>query len=131
MENPNKIEIEGIKTIHKLCKFGADHKMEGCSFAEIVERMFEVLEASQKQQTESVEEVAFKNGYFAIDFGQLMQWDHMALSAYNYCDCGCAGYAQQLREEICSYTSVIPTEKTETTPLSTQCGCDGECNCPF
>ncbi|MEG2266144.1 MAG: hypothetical protein RSC68_17655, partial [Acinetobacter sp.] len=78
MENPNKIEIEGIKAIHKLCKFGADHKMEGCSFTEIVERMFEVLEVSQKQQTESVEEVAFKNGYFAIDFSQLMQWDYMA-----------------------------------------------------
>lgn len=40
MENPEKIEIEGLKTIHKLCKFGAEHNMEGCSFTEIVERMF-------------------------------------------------------------------------------------------
>lgn len=41
--NPEKIEIEGLKTIHKLCKFGADHNMEGCSFTEIVERMFDEL----------------------------------------------------------------------------------------
>ncbi|MEG0132178.1 MAG: hypothetical protein RR677_11985 [Acinetobacter sp.] len=47
MENPNKIEIEGIKTIHKLCKFGADHKMEGCSFTEIVERIFDELAKAQ------------------------------------------------------------------------------------
>ena len=40
MENPEKIEIEGLKTIHKLCKFGVEHNMEGCSFTEIVERMF-------------------------------------------------------------------------------------------
>ncbi len=48
MENPTKIEIEGLKTIHKLCKFGADHNMEGCSFAEIVERMFDELQQAQK-----------------------------------------------------------------------------------
>lgn len=44
MENPTKIKIEGLKTIHKLCKFGADHNMEGCSFTEIVERMFDELQ---------------------------------------------------------------------------------------
>lgn len=43
MQNPEKIEIEGLKTIHKLCKFGADHNMEGCSFTEIVEHMFDEL----------------------------------------------------------------------------------------
>ena len=43
MGNPEKIEIEGLKTIHKLCKFGADHDMEGCTFTEIVERMFDEL----------------------------------------------------------------------------------------
>ena len=48
MENPTKIEIEGLKTIHKLCKFGADHNMEGCSFTEIVERMFDKLQQAQK-----------------------------------------------------------------------------------
>lgn len=48
MENPTKIEIEGLKTIHKLCKFGADHNMEGCSFAEIVERMFDELQQAKK-----------------------------------------------------------------------------------
>jgi hypothetical protein len=48
MENPTKIEIEGLKTIHKLCKFGADHNMEGCSFTEIIERMFDKLQQAQK-----------------------------------------------------------------------------------
>jgi len=47
MENPEKIEIEGLKTIHKLCKFGAEHNMEGCSFTEIVERMFVELAKAQ------------------------------------------------------------------------------------
>jgi len=48
-ENPEKIEIEGLKTIHKLCRFGADHNMEGCSFTEIVERMFDELELAKAQ----------------------------------------------------------------------------------
>ncbi|MDH1532959.1 hypothetical protein [Acinetobacter johnsonii] len=43
MSNPETIEIQGLETIHKLCKFGADHNMEGCSFTEIVERMFDEL----------------------------------------------------------------------------------------
>ena len=41
MSNPETIEIQGLETIHKLCKFGADHNMEGCSFTEIVQRMFD------------------------------------------------------------------------------------------
>ena len=45
IQNPEKIEIEGLRTIHKLCKFGAEHNMEGCSFTEIVERMFDELNA--------------------------------------------------------------------------------------
>ncbi len=52
MENPEKIEIEGLKTIHKLCKFGAEHNMEGCSFTEIVERMFVELQAAKAQVPE-------------------------------------------------------------------------------
>lgn len=48
-ENPETIEIDGLKTIHKLCQFGADHKMEGCSFTEIVERMFDELESAKAQ----------------------------------------------------------------------------------
>lgn len=40
IENPETIEIHGLKTIHKLCKFGAENNMEGCTFTEIVERMF-------------------------------------------------------------------------------------------
>ena len=47
--NPEKIEIEGLKTIHKLCKFGAEHNMEGCSFTEIVERMFSELQDAKSQ----------------------------------------------------------------------------------
>lgn len=43
MSNPETIEIQGLSTIHKLCKFGADNNMEGCSFTEIVERMFAEL----------------------------------------------------------------------------------------
>lgn len=40
IENPETIEIHGLKTIHKLCKFGADNNMDGCTFTEIVEHMF-------------------------------------------------------------------------------------------
>lgn len=40
IENPETIEIHGLNTIHKLCKFGADNNMEGCTFTDIVERMF-------------------------------------------------------------------------------------------
>ena len=47
MGNPEKIEIAGLKTIHKLCKFGADHNMEGCTFTEIVERMFDEIAKAQ------------------------------------------------------------------------------------
>lgn len=49
MTNPEVIEIEGLKTIHKLCKFGADRNMEGCSFTEIVERMFDDLKKLNDQ----------------------------------------------------------------------------------
>ena len=47
MSNPEKIEIAGLKTIHKLCNFGADRNMEGCTFTEIVERMFDELAKAQ------------------------------------------------------------------------------------
>lgn len=48
MSNPETIEIHGLSTIHKLCKFSADHNMEGCSFTEIIERMFAELAEAQK-----------------------------------------------------------------------------------
>lgn len=60
-ENPEKIEIEGIKTIHKLCKFGADHNMEGCSFTEIVERMFSKIE-QMKTQVSTLDEMLLNQG---------------------------------------------------------------------
>lgn len=59
MENPTKIEIEGLKTIHKLCKFGADRNMEGCSFTEIVERMFDELQQAQQS--------AVPDGFVLVD----------------------------------------------------------------
>lgn len=49
MSNPETIEIHGLRTIHKLCKFGADKNMEGCTFTEIVERMFVELEKAKAQ----------------------------------------------------------------------------------
>lgn len=64
MGNPEIIRIEGLKTIHKLCKFGAEHNLESCSFTEIVERMFEELESVKAQVPEwiSVDE-RLPNGY--------------------------------------------------------------------
>lgn len=47
MENLTKIEIEGLKTIRKLCEFGFDRGMDGYSFTEIVERMLDELEAAK------------------------------------------------------------------------------------
>ncbi len=61
MENPEKIEIEGLKTIHKLCKFGADHNMEGCSFTEIVERMFSKIE-QMKTQVDTLDKMLLNQG---------------------------------------------------------------------
>ena len=52
IQNPEKIEIEGLKTIHKLCNFGAEHNMEGCSFTEIIEHMFVELQAAKSQAPE-------------------------------------------------------------------------------
>lgn len=61
IQNPEKIEIEGLKTIHKLCKFGADHNMEGCSFTEIVERMFSKIE-QMKTQVNTLDEILLNQG---------------------------------------------------------------------
>lgn len=61
MENPEKIEIEGLKTIHKLCKFGADHNMEGCTFTEIVERMFDEIAKAQAAQEQDQQVWATSN----------------------------------------------------------------------
>lgn len=61
IENPETIEIHGLKTIHKLCKFGADHNMEGCSFTEIVERMFSKIE-QMKTQINTLDEMLLNQG---------------------------------------------------------------------
>ena len=60
-ENPETIEIDGLKTIHKLCKFGADHNMEGCTFAEIVERMFSKIE-QMKTKVNTLDEMLLNQG---------------------------------------------------------------------
>ena len=64
MSNPETIEIHGLSTIHKLCKFGADHNMEGCSFTEIVERMFAELAKSQ----------AVPEGFALIPVKEIKEW---------------------------------------------------------
>lgn len=61
MENLEKIKIQGLKTIHKLCNFGADHNMEGCTFTEIVERMFTKIE-QMKTQVNTLDEMLLNQG---------------------------------------------------------------------
>ncbi|UNT44367.1 hypothetical protein [Acinetobacter sp. LUNF3] len=61
MSNPEKIEIASLKTIHKLCNFGADHNMEGCTFTEIVERMFSKIE-QMKTQVNTLDEMLLNQG---------------------------------------------------------------------
>ncbi|SSP30574.1 Uncharacterised protein [Acinetobacter pittii] len=65
LNNPETIEIHGLRTIHKLCHFGADNNMEGCTFTEIVERMFVELEKSKAQAVPEVPVLTF--GYGDID----------------------------------------------------------------
>lgn len=61
MSNPETIEIQGLETIHKLCKFGADNNMEGCTFTEIVERMFSKIE-QMKTQVNTLDEMLLNQG---------------------------------------------------------------------
>lgn len=49
LNNPETIEIHGLRTITKLCHYGADNNMEGCTFTEIVERLFAELEKAKAQ----------------------------------------------------------------------------------
>ncbi|MFP0926983.1 hypothetical protein ACLDZS_04820 [Acinetobacter baumannii] len=49
LNNPETIEIHGLRTITKLCHYGADNNMEGCTFTEIVERLFAELEKAKSQ----------------------------------------------------------------------------------
>lgn len=60
-ENPETIEIDGLKTIHKLCKFANDQNMEGCTFTEIVERMFSKIE-QMKNQVNTLDEMLLSQG---------------------------------------------------------------------
>lgn len=65
IENPETIEIHGLKTIHKLCKFGAENNMEGCTFTEIVERMF--LELKKLEGCVVVPESELTNTFYWPD----------------------------------------------------------------
>ncbi|ARN31401.1 hypothetical protein NCU84_12695 [Acinetobacter baumannii] len=69
--NPETIEINGLKTIHKLCEFAVNHNMEGCSFTEIVERMFSELEETTKKlvMKASRVELTCEQLYAAANFG--------------------------------------------------------------
>ena len=60
-ENPETIEIEGLKTIHKLCKFADEHNMEGCTFTEIVECMFSKIE-QMETQVDTLDEMLLNQG---------------------------------------------------------------------
>ena len=53
MGNPEVIEIEGLKIIHKLCKFAADRGMEGCTFTEIVEPLPKQKQKKRRKKTVS------------------------------------------------------------------------------
>ncbi len=127
MGNPEKIEIEGLKTIHKLCKFGADHNMEGCTFTEIVERMFSKIE-QMKTQVNTLDEMllnqgealaqakaqAVQEGFVLVSAEQMSQWGHMANCAQEY---GCPecyearGYAHSLACEINAYFNVSEAQE--------------------
>ncbi|QOD75203.1 hypothetical protein [Acinetobacter seifertii] len=73
LNNPETIEIHGLKTIHKLCKFGADNNMEGCTFTEILERMFIELEkASAQAAPEHINEI---QSWIAVQSTQAMELD--------------------------------------------------------
>ncbi|WP_098731945.1 hypothetical protein [Acinetobacter baumannii] len=52
--NPETIEIHGLKTIHKLCKFAVDHDMAGRTFTEILNHVFEELETARNKKTNCV-----------------------------------------------------------------------------
>ncbi|CAH1073673.1 TPA: hypothetical protein ACJETU_001022 [Acinetobacter baumannii] len=57
LNNPETIEIHGLRTITKLCHFGADNNMEGCTFTEIVERLFAELEKAKAQAVQQSFEI--------------------------------------------------------------------------
>lgn len=46
---PDTIEITGTPTIIRLCKFGADQGMDGSSWGDIVERLLDLVEDSEKK----------------------------------------------------------------------------------
>ncbi|MEO9300501.1 hypothetical protein ABI223_01890 [Acinetobacter pittii] len=74
LNNPETIEIHGLRTITKLCHFGADNNMEGCTFTEIVERLFAELEKVKAQAVpnEIINEI---QSWVAVQSIQAMELD--------------------------------------------------------
>ncbi|HGW3507458.1 TPA: hypothetical protein ACNIAY_000680 [Acinetobacter baumannii] len=95
LNNPETIEIHGLRTITKLCHFGADNNMEGCTFTEIVERLFAELEKAKAQ--------AVPEGYALVSKDKLHEWYCMANRSE---ELGCPecyesrGYAHNLACEL-------------------------------
>ncbi|WP_249136283.1 hypothetical protein [Acinetobacter nosocomialis] len=74
LNNPETIEIHGLRTITKLCHFGADNNMEGCTFTEIVERLFAELEKAKAQAVpeQTINEI---QSWIAVKSNQAMELD--------------------------------------------------------
>lgn len=89
-ENPETIEIDGLKTIHKLCKFADEHNMEGCSFTEIVERMFDELAKAQAVPEPTLDAPARVGGGI---FQKGIKWSTVIGAAQRH-------YEHELREPI-------------------------------
>lgn len=103
MTNPEIIEIKGFKTIHKLCKFGADRNMEGSSFTEIVERMFEEINKPRRVVTLTCSELleAFQFGApdGESDEDQMATEMTIEWSEYGHSGKGYYAYYSELPEE--------------------------------
>ncbi|MDC4456648.1 DUF551 domain-containing protein [Acinetobacter baumannii] len=84
MNNPETIEIHGLRTIHKLCKFGADNNMEGCSFTEIVHRLFMELEKAKAQAVPKW--ISVKDGLPSYEESVLIKTNKGSVQGYLFQD---------------------------------------------
>lgn len=100
MNNPETIEIHGLSTIHKLCKFGADHNMEGCSFTEIVERMFAELAKSQAAPEGVALVPTEKVQYFSHD-GENYEIHNTLAEAKHEAECAIEHFSERLADQLC------------------------------
>ncbi|WP_259344317.1 hypothetical protein [Acinetobacter lactucae] len=79
LNNPETIEIHGLRTITKLCHFGADNNMEGCTFTEIVERLFAELEKAKAQ--------AVPDTHVLVEKSKIEIWWQDAEEPENFASC--------------------------------------------